>query len=79
MTVTVKLKSDVASVLAQLLIDQGSCCWSEEVAMRLNIEEVERMDRKLAKLARYISDHAPGLPEERTPLPKDHPAWHPVT
>ena len=61
MTVTVKLKSDVASVLAQLLIDHGSCSSSNEVAKNLSIEEAERMDRKLAKLARYIANHAPGF------------------
>tara|TARA_R100001443_G_scaffold70437_1_gene78725 strand:- start:1626 stop:1898 length:273 start_codon:yes stop_codon:yes gene_type:complete len=59
MTVKVYLKPDVASVLAQLLMD-GSCCWNNEIASRLSVEEVERMDRELAKLARYISSHAPG-------------------
>ena len=63
MTVHVKLKPDVASVLAQLLIDHGSCSESNEIARCLKPKQVERMDRELAKLARYISDHAPDLPE----------------
>ena len=65
MTVTVYLKPDVASVLAQLLADHGSCCWCNEIASRLSVEEVERMDRELAKLASYISSHAPDLCKPR--------------
>ena len=61
MTVTVHLKPDVASVLAQLLIDQSSCCENNEIARLLTLQEVDRMDRELADLANYISDHAPDL------------------
>ena len=61
MTVIVKLKPDVASVLAEMLVDHGSCCWCSKIAMNLNIDEVERMDRELEKLASYIAAHAPGL------------------
>ena len=60
MTVKVYLKADVASVLAQLLAD-NSCCSCNSVAERLSVKEVERMDRELAKLASYISSHAPDL------------------
>ena len=61
MTVTVKLKPDVASVLATLLTNQNTCCWCDEVAMHLSIEDVERMDRELGKLASYIAAHAPDI------------------
>jgi hypothetical protein len=61
MTIKVYLKPDVASVLAHLLADHGSCSWCNEIASRLSVEEVERMDRELAKLASYISSHAPDL------------------
>ena len=66
MTVTVKLKPDVASVLATLLTDQGSCCSCNKVAMHLSIEEVDRMDRALAKLASYIAAHAPDISDLQT-------------
>ena len=59
MTIKVYLKPDVASVLVQLL--DGTCANCDEIASHLSIEEVDRMDRELAKLARYISSHAPDL------------------
>ena len=63
MTVHVKLKPDVASVLAQLLIDLGSCSESNEVARCLKPKQVKRMDRELTKLATHLAVAAPELPE----------------
>ena len=62
MTIQVALKPDVASVLAACLRAQGSCCTHNEIAEALDVEQVERMDRKLLELADYIQDHAPVLP-----------------
>ena len=61
MTVQVFLKPKVASVLAACLKDQSSCCTHNSVAFRLSIDEVERMDKELAKLANYLENHAPAL------------------
>jgi hypothetical protein len=61
MTVAVYLKPQVASVLAACLKEQGSCCTHNSVAWGLSINEVERMDKKLAKLANYLENHAPSL------------------
>ena len=63
MTVHVKLKPDVASVLAQLLVDVGTCAHGDVIARRLRPKQVDRMDRELTKLARYLAVAAPELPE----------------
>ena len=78
MTVTVFLKPKVASVLAACLKDQGSCCWTTSVACSLNIDEVDHMDKELAKLANYLENHAPALPTEMKALPLMHPSNLPL-
>ena len=78
MTVTDFLQPKVASVLAACLKEQGSCCTHDSVASSLNIDEVERMDKDLAKLANYLESHAPALSTEMKALPLGHPSTLPV-
>jgi hypothetical protein len=63
MTIHVKLKPEVASVLAHLLTELGTCSESNEVARCLKPKQVKRMDRELAKLATHLAVAAPELPE----------------